>query len=62
MASPHSYSSLENPMDRGAWGLQSMGLQRVGTTEHLTLSLSFHFHFTFILKSPHISEVSVYTC
>ena len=25
------YSSLENPMDRGAWGgLQSMGLQRVG--------------------------------
>ena len=24
------YSCLENPMDRGAWGLQSMGLQRVG--------------------------------
>ena len=40
----HSYSSLEDPMDRGAWGLQSMGLQRVGTTEHLTLSLSLHFH------------------
>ena len=23
------YSCLENPMDRTAWGLQSMGLQRV---------------------------------
>ena len=23
-------SRLENPMDRGAWGLQSMGSQRVG--------------------------------
>ena len=24
------YSCLEKTMDRGAWGLQSMGLQRVG--------------------------------
>ena len=24
------YSCLENSMDRGAWQLQSMGLQRVG--------------------------------
>ena len=24
------YSSLENPMDRGPWQLQSMGSQRVG--------------------------------
>ena len=24
------YSCLENPMDRGAWQLQSMGSQRVG--------------------------------
>ena len=24
------YSCLGNPMDRGAWGLQSMGSQRVG--------------------------------
>ena len=23
-------SCLENPMDRGAWGLQSVGSQRVG--------------------------------
>ena len=27
---PRQYSCLENPMDRGAGGLQSMGLQRVG--------------------------------
>ena len=27
---PFQYSCLENPMDRGPGGLQSMGLQRVG--------------------------------
>ena len=27
---PLQYSCLENPMDQGAWGLQSMGSQRVG--------------------------------
>ena len=27
---PVQYSRLGNPMDRGAWWLQSMGLQRVG--------------------------------
>ena len=26
---PLQYSCLEDPMDRGAWGVQSMGLQRV---------------------------------
>ena len=26
---PLQYSYLDNPIDRGAWGLQSMGLQRV---------------------------------
>ena len=34
---PLQYSCLENLMDRGAWGLQSVGLQRVGNdweTEH----------------------------
>ena len=30
---PLQYSCLENPMDRGAWGLQFVGLQRVNTTE-----------------------------
>ena len=34
------YSSLENPMDSGAWWLQSMGSQRVADkTERLALSL-----------------------
>ena len=27
---PLQYSCLENPMDRGTWGVQSIGLQRVG--------------------------------
>ena len=27
---PLQYPGLKNPMDRGAWGLQSMGSQRVG--------------------------------
>ena len=30
---PLQYSCLENPMDRGAWGLQSMGLKRVGRVQ-----------------------------
>ena len=29
-SNPLQYSCLESPMDRGAGGLQSMGLQRVG--------------------------------
>ena len=28
-SNPFQYSYLENPMDRGAWGLQSIGLQKV---------------------------------
>ena len=27
---PFQYSCLENPMDRGAWRIHSMGSQRVG--------------------------------
>ena len=30
IAAHSSYSCLENPMDRGAWWLQSKGLQIVG--------------------------------
>ena len=33
---PLQYSSLENPMDRGAWQLQSMGHKESDTTELLT--------------------------
>ena len=35
----HQYSCLGNPMERGAWWAQSLGLQESGTTEQLTLSL-----------------------
>ena len=31
MATHSSYSRLENSMDRGAWGLQSMGSQESDT-------------------------------
>ena len=31
---PLQYSFLGNLMDRGAWGLRSMGLNRVDTTDH----------------------------
>ena len=31
---PFRYSCLENPMDRGAWGLQSVGSQRVRHNTH----------------------------
>ena len=38
---PLQYSCLENPMDRGACGLQSTGRKESDTTERL----HFHFHF-----------------
>ena len=31
-SNPLLYSCLENPMDRGAWQAQSMGLQELDTT------------------------------
>ena len=41
-SNPLQYSCLENPMDRGAWGLQRMGSLRVGhgwaTSLHLSVS------------------------
>ena len=40
---PLQYSCLENPMDGGAGGLQSMGLLRVGHDWATSLSL-LHFH------------------
>ena len=33
---PLQYSCLENPMDGGDWGLQSIGSQESDTTEQLT--------------------------
>ena len=37
---PLQYSCLENSMDRGTSGVQSMGLHRAGQTEQLMFSLS----------------------
>ena len=43
---PPQNSCLENPMDRGAWLLQSIGLQRVGhylvTKQQHIIRLVFH--------------------
>ena len=41
------YYCLENPMDRGGWWLQSMGVQRVDMTEQLS-SLLPKFLFIFL--------------
>ena len=40
---PLQYSSLENSMDRGAWGLQSMESKEADMTEHTA-----HLFFVFI--------------
>jgi len=43
------YSCMENPMDRGAWQLQSIGLQRVGHNSsylaHIHVLLNFKEYF-----------------
>ena len=48
---PLQYSCLENPLDRGAWGLQSMGSQRVRHDLAIEQTLS----------KEQISSVVVYT-
>ena len=35
------YSDLETPIDRGAWGLQTMGLKELGMTEQLNTHISW---------------------
>ena len=40
---PLQYSCLENPMDRGAWQLQSMGSQRVGHDYYYSRKLREEF-------------------
>ena len=43
MATHSVFLPGKNPMDRGAWGLQSMGSQRVGTQlSDLTFTFPFH--------------------
>ena len=41
---PLQYPCLENSMDRGAWWLQSMGLQGVRHTDTNTLTFHFTMH------------------
>ena len=40
---PLQYSFLKNSMDRGTWGLQSMGSKETDMTEHIA-----HLFFVFI--------------
>ena len=47
---PFQYSCLENSMDRRAW--QSMGLQRVGRTEHTHINLPYDL--------PHLTPAGKY--
>ena len=42
---PLQYSCLENPMDRGAWKVQSMGSLRVGHDWATSLSLFIFMHW-----------------
>ena len=42
---PLQYSCLENPMDGGAWWLQSMGSLRVGHDRATSLSLFTFMHW-----------------
>ena len=42
---PLQYSCLENPTDRGAWSLQSIGLLRVGLDWATSLSLFTFLHW-----------------
>ena len=48
-SNPLQYSCLENPMDRGAWWLQSMGFKEPNTTEQLstyTIWSLTHYNFS----------------
>ena len=55
---PLQYSCLENPMDGGAWWLQSMGSQRVGHDWVTSLSL-FTFWSSMYIASCHLQIVIV---
>ena len=52
---PLQYSCLENSIDRGAWqATQSMGSQRVGMTEQLTL-------FSIFQTKKKLPEIGTYS-
>ena len=48
---PLQHSCLENPMDRGAWQLQSMGSQELGTTWRLNR----HQQVVLVVKNPPVN-------
>ena len=53
----HSSILAENPMDRGAWWVPVLGLQRVGydlATYHACTHTHTHTHTSFISKHSHI--------
>ena len=60
---PLQYSRLENPMDRGTWGLQSMGLPRVGHdwgTYHSTQHCLFPKPVHLLLSHAHAQLISLF--
>ena len=51
------YSSLENPMDRGAWWATVHGAKESDTAQPLTLSLLFLGNYSHRKKAPHFLDV-----
>ena len=47
---PLQYSCLENLMDRGADGLQSMGLQKSDTTKHMAQHYVSNYKLIIVLR------------
>ena len=55
---PFQYSCLENPMDRAAWGLQSMGLQSRREHTHTHTFLRYWFCPIFCLLSHTEAQIN----
>ena len=53
---PLQYSCLENPLDRGAWWLQFMELQRVGNNWVTKHSTSLPFFMALDVNTKHVSS------
>ena len=50
LGNPLQYSCLENPMDKGAWWAQSIGLQRVG---HNQVTNTHTYHLILLYKKEY---------
>ena len=55
----HSFSCLENSMDRGAWQLKSISWQNSNTTEHT--DYNFHSAFYSFMFQLYQKDVFVYS-